>query len=130
MRSGRRTRSEVPSCSSSVTRARATYAESVRPEPSRESRLTDAFVGLADSLVSGYDVVDLLHNLIDQCLDLVDASAAGLVLRDQSGALEVLASSTENTQLLELLQLRDGEGPCVECYATGQLVTIDDLSEA
>lgn len=99
----------------------------VGPESSRESRLTDAFVALADSLVTGYDVVDLLHSLIDHCLNLVDASAAGLVLRDPSGTLEVLASSSEDTELLELLQLREGEGPCVECYQSGRIVTIDDL---
>jgi transcriptional regulator with GAF, ATPase, and Fis domain len=95
---------------------------------SRESRLTDAFVDLAQSLVTGYDVVDLLHSLIDHCLDLVEVSAAGLVLRDPSGALEVLASSGEDTRLLELLQLRQGSGPCIECYLTGRVVTVDDLA--
>jgi GAF domain-containing protein len=94
---------------------------------SRETRLADAFVSLADALVTGYDVVDLLHSLIGHCLDLVDATAGGLVLRDATGALEVLASSSEDVRLLELLQLREGEGPCVECYESGRLVTIDDL---
>jgi GAF domain-containing protein len=100
----------------------------VQEPPSRESRLTDAFVDLADSLVTGYDVVDLLQSLIDHCLDLVETSAAGLMLRDPSGALEVMASSSEDTQLLELMQLRQGAGPCIECYQTGRLVEIEDLA--
>jgi GAF domain-containing protein len=54
--------------------------------------------------------------------------AAGLVLRDPSGALEVLASSSERTELIELLQLRAGEGPCIECYQTGRVVTDEDLA--
>lgn len=95
---------------------------------SRESRLSDAFVGLADSLVSGYDVVDLLHCLIDHCLELFDGFAAGLVLRDPAGALEVMASSTERTELLELFQLRQGDGPCIECYRAGQVVQVEDLA--
>ncbi len=96
---------------------------------SRESRLADAFVVLADSLVTGHDVVDLLHSLIDHCLDLFDGFAAGLMLRDPSGALEVMASSSEHTQLLELFQLRQGEGPCIECYRSGRVVQIEDLAE-
>jgi GAF domain-containing protein len=90
--------------------------------------LTDAFVDLADSLVTGYDVVDLLQSLIDHCLDLVGTSEAGLVLRDPAGALEVMASSSEDSQLLELMQLRQGAGPCIECYETGRLVEIVDLA--
>lgn len=97
-------------------------------ERSRESRLSDAFVDLADSLVTGYDVVDLLHRLIDHCLDLFDGFAAGLVLRDPSGALEVMASSSERAELVELLQLRAGEGPSIECANTGRVVTVDDLA--
>jgi GAF domain-containing protein len=95
---------------------------------SRESRLADAFVDLADSLVSGYDVVDLLHSLIDHCLDLFDGFAAGLMLRDPSGALEVMASSSERTELLELFQLRQEAGPCIECYQSGRVVQVEDLA--
>jgi GAF domain-containing protein len=95
----------------------------------REARLTEAFVSLADSLVSDYDVVDLLHTLIDVSIDLLGVTQAGLVLHDPTGALEVLASSSEETRLLELLQLEDGQGPCVECYATSQVVSVDDLTE-
>jgi GAF domain-containing protein len=95
----------------------------------REAQLTDAFVALANSLVTDYDVVDLLNGLVDRCLSLFDAAAAGLVLHDQQGGLKVLAASTYESRLLELLQLHAGQGPCIEAYATGQVVFIEDMED-
>lgn len=94
----------------------------------RQSRVSAAFVTLADSLVTGYDVVDLLRSLVDYCVDLLDAAAAGLVLHDAKGAMEVLAATSEGGRLLELLQLETGQGPCMECYATGAVVSVPDVA--
>jgi GAF domain-containing protein len=93
----------------------------------RERRLVDTFVTLADTLVAGYDVVDLLHTLVEACADLLDASAAGLMLADKSGNLAVVASTSERSRLVEIMQLRFGLGPCVEAFTTGVVVEVDDL---
>jgi len=95
----------------------------------RERRLTAAFVTLADTLVAGYDVVDLLQTLVDTCADLLDASAAGLMLADSSGELAVVASTSEKSMLVETMQLSSGSGPCVECFTTGAPVTVSDVAE-
>lgn len=86
-----------------------------------------AFVKLTDTLVADYDVLDLLHTLVEESVGLLDVAAAGLVLADPNGELQVLASTSEESQLVEVLQLRAGEGPCVECYATGLVVEVDDV---
>lgn len=96
---------------------------------SREALLASTFVSLADTLVVGYDVVDLLQTLVDTCATLLDDAAAGLLLADESGVLEVVASTSERTRLLEILQLRTGLGPCVSCYETGSVVSVDDIRE-
>jgi len=95
----------------------------------RERRLTAAFVTLADTLVAGYDVVDLLQTLVDTCADLLDASAAGLMLADPAGDLAVVASTSEKSRLVETMQLSSGFGPCVQCFSTGAPVTVSDVAE-
>jgi GAF domain-containing protein len=95
----------------------------------RERRLTAAFVTLADTLVADYDVVDLLQTLVDTCAELLDASAAGLMLADNDGDLAVVASTSERSRLVEVMQLSSGFGPCVECFTTGAPVTVSDVDD-
>ena len=93
----------------------------------RERRLVETFVTLADTLVADFDVVELMQTLVDQTVSLLDADAAGLMLADQRGGLQVMASSSEQTRLLELFQLQNNEGPCLECYRSGRHVPVEDL---
>jgi len=96
---------------------------------SREQQLTEAFVSLADTLVTDYDVVDLLQNLVDTSADLLNSEAGGLLLADELGELAVVASTSEETRLVELLQLDTGMGPCVEAFETGQVLEVVDIEE-
>lgn len=94
---------------------------------SRASRVSEAFVKLTDALVGEFDVLDVLHTLVEQSVELLDATAAGLLLADPSGNLQVLASTSEASQLVEILQSQAGVGPCVDAYKTGKVVTIADI---
>ena len=76
----------------------------------REQALADVFVSLADTLVDDYDVVDLLDRLVEASVDLLGATAAGLLLDDQKGNLAVVASSSEETRLLEILPAAEQRG--------------------
>ena len=95
---------------------------------SREQALAEVFVSLADTLVDDYDVVDLLDKLVTASVDLLGATAAGLLLDDQKGNLAVVASSSEETRLLEIYQLQNNEGPCLDCVRTRTAVVSDDLA--
>jgi transcriptional regulator with GAF, ATPase, and Fis domain len=96
----------------------------------REQMLAVAFVELADTLVAEFDVVDFLHGLADRAVQLLDVDAAGLMLADQRGSLQVIASSSEQARLVELFQLQHDQGPCLECYQTGRPVYEADMAAA
>jgi transcriptional regulator with GAF, ATPase, and Fis domain len=81
----------------------------------REQALAEVFVSLADTLVDDYDVVELLEQLVTACVGLLGVTAAGLLLDDQKGNLTVVASSSEETRLLEVYQVQSNDGPCLDC---------------
>jgi GAF domain-containing protein len=95
---------------------------------SRETLLGRTFVELVDTLVADFDVVDLLTLLSDRCVDLLDVEEAGIMLASPEGDLRVMASSSEAMRVLELFELQAQEGPCLDCYRTGQPVLNAELS--
>jgi GAF domain-containing protein len=99
-----------------------------RIEPTeRESAIVDAFVHLSDTLVDDYDVIDFLHYLTRTCVELGGADEAAVMLASPSGRLQAVASSTERTRLLELFELQNHEGPCLDAFQTATVVASDDL---
>jgi GAF domain-containing protein len=93
----------------------------------REGEIVRSLVELADNLVDDYDVVDLLTALANRCVGLLDASAAGVMLASPGGRLGLVASSSEAMRLLELFELQQQEGPCLDAFRTGQPVAYENL---
>ena len=96
----------------------------------REGEFLQTFAKLADTLVVGYDVVDLLQMLVDSCHDLLGATAAGILLADDMGELEVVASTSESSRLVEMMQLGAEAGPCIDSYYTGQTVIVENIEQS
>jgi GAF domain-containing protein len=97
---------------------------------SREQMLARAFVRLADSLVDDYDIIDMLDRLVGHSVELLAVESAGILLADNRRRLRVVATSNEQTEWIELMQLQADEGPCVDCFRTGKPVSINDLADA
>jgi GAF domain-containing protein len=86
------------------------------------SRLSDLFVEVADTLVDQFDLVDFLHHVTSNAAEITASSAAGLMLADHDNTLRFMASSSEDARLLELFQLQNAEGPCLDAHRTGEEV--------
>lgn len=95
----------------------------------REQLVTEVFVEVADSLIDDFDVIDFLQKLSVRCMELLNVSAVGILLADENDVLHVLAASDESTRLLELFALQHDQGPCIECYRSGDSLTNVDLAD-
>lgn len=96
-------------------------------ETPRETRVLAAVVSLVDTLLEDFDVVDLLTELTERCADLLDVAAAGFLLADPFDQLKLVAATSEQARALELFQLQADEGPCMDCFASAQAVSVADL---
>jgi transcriptional regulator with GAF, ATPase, and Fis domain len=95
----------------------------------RDQMLLETLTVVADTLVDDFDVVDLLHDLVDRCSALFDAVDVGIVLSDSQHRLVVMAATNERSRLIEVLQLAAGHGPCLDAYRTGEVVTAGSIDE-
>ena len=87
-------------------------------------------VELADTLVSDYDLLDYLERLLDRVTAVLDADAGGVMLTQGEpsiSTLHLLACTDENSRLLELFELQQQEGPCVDSHRLGEPVVEENL---
>lgn len=92
--------------------------------------LADAFITLVDAPADEFDILDFLDVATERCVKVLGVTAAALLLVGHSGTLDFVGASTEQARLLGLFQQRNREGPCLDCYHSGQLVRCLDLAAA
>ncbi|HEX4865630.1 MAG TPA: hypothetical protein VFV02_16290, partial [Acidimicrobiales bacterium] len=61
----------------------------------REALVVRSLVEMADTLTEDFDIVELLTGVADRCVDLLEVSAAGVMLASPQGSLRLVASSSE-----------------------------------
>lgn len=93
-------------------------------------RLAEVFVDMGDTLVDDFDLIEFLQKVTATTSDLIEARAAGLLLADSAGRLQMMAASDERAEMIELFQLQALEGPCLDCYRQGEPVVNADLRGA
>lgn len=94
----------------------------------RERAIADTFVEVADTLVDSYDLLDLLSFLVHRCAALLEGDLAGVVVQDGSG-LRLAAVTAAEMEVVEDVELRASDGPCVHAYRTGSQVRLHDIGE-
>src|ERR1700745_1244426 len=93
----------------------------------READVIHSLFEIADTLVDDFDVVDMLTGVADRCVNLLDVTAARVMLASPTGGLGLVASSSEAMRLLELFELQTQEGPCLDAFRAGQPVEYENL---
>ncbi|MFF0745129.1 GAF and ANTAR domain-containing protein [Streptomyces sp. NPDC004111] len=82
----------------------------------RELTLADTFVELADTLVDEFDVIDFFQQLCARIRQLLDVSAAAVLLAPDGEPLRSVAPCDPGEHLSELLEAAGEEGPALECH--------------
>jgi ANTAR domain/GAF domain len=96
----------------------------------REQRVVETFITLADTLVDSYDLIDFMQTLAERSVELLDVTAAGIMLADPDGKLRHIACSSEQMRLVELFELQLEEGPCFDAYNDHVPINCDSLHDA
>ena len=92
-----------------------------------DRRVREVFIELSDTLVEDFDIIEFLDRLAERCSELLGVSACGILVADHHGVLNLVAASTEEARLVELTQLQNSEGPCLDAITTGRPVQHADL---
>lgn len=112
--------------------ARAERADTSRPVNSSAIPATTpvvhALVEVADTLGDTFDLTDYLHLVADRCVRLLGVSAVGILLRDEHGERQAAAATQERARLLDEFAVQSGQGPGIDCFRTGQPVSVADVS--
>jgi GAF domain-containing protein len=93
----------------------------------REVRLGELFVRLADTLVSGFDLSDLLQGLVEETHALLPVDDVALFLVGADQVLRVGAATSSKSRSVEILVLEAGDGPCLEAYRFGHPAGVHDI---
>lgn len=78
-----------------------------------------AFAAANAAMIQGVDSASTLHVLLTDCLGLLGADTAGVLVR-VGRSLELMAATSHKT--IELYQAQVHDGPCVETITTGESV--------
>jgi GAF domain-containing protein len=87
-----------------------------------------AFAVANASMIQGVDGASTVHVLLADCLGLLGADTAGVLVRVDRG-LELMAATSHKAIELELYQAQVQDGPCVETIDTGESVEAHGADE-
>ena len=85
--------------------------------------LAVTLIEITNSVTRGAETIEIFTELAEKCVNLLPVAAAGILLRDITGTLQVIGASNPSAHLLDLFQVQNDQGPCLECTRTGTPVT-------
>jgi hypothetical protein len=79
----------------------------------------------ASTLVGGHDVTDALAQLVLDLAHVAGAQAVAIVVLVDGGRLELLTSTSHRMAELEIFQVTNDEGPCIDSVRSGMPVSME-----
>jgi diguanylate cyclase (GGDEF)-like protein len=110
----------TPRCSSSVRQGRWSVVGEVQ--------LTGVLSEFARTMVTDFPIQAILDRLVERIVEVLPITAAGVTLISSSAQPRYVAASNGAALQFEKLQTELGEGPCLEAYYSGKVVSVSDLA--
>jgi hypothetical protein len=92
----------------------------------QQAGLTEALVSFARTLARGYDISDVLHDLVEHVTAVLGVTGAGVSLVEDSH-LRFVTANREAVTALERAQESERQGPCIDALAAGRAVLVPRL---
>jgi hypothetical protein len=92
----------------------------------READVVATLLRLGDTMVQGYDQLELLRDLAESSVRILDGDTAGVSLSTGEHLGFVVATS-EAMDIIELFQMERQQGPCMDAFRSGEVVHTDDI---
>jgi diguanylate cyclase (GGDEF)-like protein len=96
--------------------------------PERDLPLTKVLVEFAETLGTDFSAQRILEHLVKRIVDILPVTGAGVMLMGERQELHFVAASNSTVLEIETLQNELIEGPCLDAYRTGELVSVPDLN--
>lgn len=85
---------------------------------------TQILADATSAMARNHDVTDALATLMQECSEALSAGAVGLLVRSDHGQIELLSSTSHAMAELELFQVQQDTGPCIEAISGDRAVSV------
>ena len=85
--------------------------------------VAQAFADAMSALVDEHEIADVLAQLVADCALVYPADAVAIMVTDRDETLELLSATSHRAAELELLQVQNDRGPCVEAVLSDKAVS-------
>jgi hypothetical protein len=92
-------------------------------------QLAGALLEITTRLVGDADAGAVLELVTGACVDVVGATASGVLTRDPLGGVRVVAASDERAAFVTVLEAQYVDGPSLDCLASGATAGSQDLGK-
>lgn len=85
---------------------------------------TQILADATSAMVLEQDVTGTLATLLGDCGEVLSAAAVGLLVRSHTGEVELLSSTSHAVADLELFQIQQAAGPCIDAIAGDSAISV------